>query len=122
MRQFAIQQRICYIGNIIRPLRIEFAGAVYHLTSRGNAQQAIFFDEKDFADFLRVLCLVAKRYHFLLHTFCLMTIIIYLLKPLKSILLRGMKQLNGPYTGTIQTEDISKLASFTEQIPSDSVG
>ena len=46
-----------------RPLRIEFAGAVYHLTSRGNAQQAIFLAEKDFADFLGVLCLVVKRYH-----------------------------------------------------------
>jgi len=55
-----------------RPLRIEFAGAVYHLTSRGNAQQALFFDEKDFADFLGVLCLVVKRYHFLLHAYCLM--------------------------------------------------
>jgi len=55
-----------------RPLRIEFAGAVYHLTSRGNAQQAIFLDEKDFADFLGVLCQVVKRYHFLLHAYCLM--------------------------------------------------
>jgi len=40
-----------------RPLRVEFAGAVYYLTSRGNAKQAIFLDEKDFADFLDVLCL-----------------------------------------------------------------
>jgi len=40
-----------------RQLRIEFAEAVYHLTSRGNAQQAIFLDEKDFANFLGVLCL-----------------------------------------------------------------
>jgi len=55
-----------------RPLRIEFAGAVYHLTSRGNAKQAIFLDEKDFADFLGVLGLVVKRYHFLLPAYCLM--------------------------------------------------
>jgi len=27
-----------------RPLRIEFKGAVYHITSRGNARQAIFLD------------------------------------------------------------------------------
>jgi len=40
-----------------RPLRIEFAGAVYRLTSRGNARQVIFLDEKDFADFLGALCL-----------------------------------------------------------------
>jgi len=50
-----------------RPLRIEFKGAVYHITSRGNARQVIFLDEKDFADFLRVLCFVVKRYHFLLY-------------------------------------------------------
>jgi len=35
-----------------RPLRIEFAGAAYHVTSRGNAKQVIFLDEKVFADFL----------------------------------------------------------------------
>jgi hypothetical protein len=33
-------------------------------TSRRNAQQVIFLDEKDFADFLTVLGLVVKRYHF----------------------------------------------------------
>jgi len=53
----AMQQRICYISNMTRPLRIEFKGAVYHITSRGNARQAIFLDEKDFADFIGVLCL-----------------------------------------------------------------
>ena len=30
-----------------RPLRIEFSGALYHLTARGNAQQAIFIEEDD---------------------------------------------------------------------------
>jgi putative transposase len=49
-----------------RPLRIEFAGAVYHLTSRGNAKQVIFLDEKDFTDFLGVLSLVVKRYHLII--------------------------------------------------------
>lgn len=29
--------------NRTRPLRIEFKGAVYHITSRGNTRQAIFF-------------------------------------------------------------------------------
>jgi len=36
-----------------RPLGIEFAGAVYRLTSRGNAKQLIFLNEKDFTDFLK---------------------------------------------------------------------
>ena len=30
-----------------RPLRIEFKGALYHVTSRGNARQKIFFDDTD---------------------------------------------------------------------------
>jgi hypothetical protein len=42
-----------------RPLRIEFAKTVYHIISRGNARQAIFLHEKDFTDFLGVLCLKA---------------------------------------------------------------
>ena len=39
-----------------RPLRIEFAGAVYHITPRGNSKRANFLHEKDFTDFLGVLC------------------------------------------------------------------
>jgi len=30
-----------------RPLRIEYPGGVYHVTSRGNARQAIFADDPD---------------------------------------------------------------------------
>jgi len=82
-----------------RPLRIEFKGAVYHITSRGNARQAIFLDEKDFADFLRVLCSVVKRYHFLLHAYCLMNNHYHLLMETpEGNLSRGMRQLNGLYT------------------------
>ncbi len=82
-----------------RPLRIEFTGAVYHITSRGNARQAIFLDEKDFADFLKVLCSVVKRYHFILHTFCLMNNHYHLLiETPEANLSRGMRQLNGLYT------------------------
>jgi len=82
-----------------RPLRIEFKGAVYHITSRGNARQEIFLDEKDFADFLVVLCQVVKRYHFILHTFCLMNNHYHLLiETPYGNLSRGMRQLNGLYT------------------------
>ncbi len=82
-----------------RPLRIEFKGAVYHITSRGNAQQAIFLDEKDFADFLSVLCSVVKRYHFILHAYCLMNNHYHLLiETPYGNLSRGMRQLNGLYT------------------------
>jgi putative transposase len=32
---------------LARPLRIEFPGALYHVTSRGNAGQAVFLDDTD---------------------------------------------------------------------------
>ena len=42
-------------AQMARPLRLEYAGALYHLTSRGNAQQDIFLDDADRRIFLRVL-------------------------------------------------------------------
>jgi hypothetical protein len=36
-----------------RPLRLEFPGAIYHVTSRGNAQAAIFLDDEDQQQFLK---------------------------------------------------------------------
>ena len=82
-----------------RPLRIEFPGALYHITSRGNARQTIFFDEEDFTDFLTVLDQVAKRYHLLLHSYCLMPNHYHLLiETPEGNLARGMRQLNGTYT------------------------
>lgn len=30
-----------------RPLRIEFPGAVYHVTSRGDRRESIFADDED---------------------------------------------------------------------------
>jgi len=40
---------------MLRPLRIEFEGAVYHITSRGNAHQIIYEDDKDRHRFLKLL-------------------------------------------------------------------
>ncbi len=38
-----------------RPLRIEFSGALYHVTSRGDRREAIFEDDEDHLIFLRTL-------------------------------------------------------------------
>jgi len=46
--QYVCQYRYAILVDMIRPLRIKFKGAVYHITSRGNDKQAIFLDEKDF--------------------------------------------------------------------------
>ncbi len=55
-----------------RPLRIEFPGAVYHLTSRGNARQGIFLNNDDRKLFLETLFHVVTRYGWLCHAYSLM--------------------------------------------------
>ncbi len=55
-----------------RPLRIEFAGALYHITSRGDRQEAIYEDDEDREAFLSVLAEVVAHYNWICHAFCLM--------------------------------------------------
>jgi REP element-mobilizing transposase RayT len=55
-----------------RPLRLEFPGAVYHVTSRGNARQDIVVDAHDRSQFLSLLAHVVDRYGWLCHAYCLM--------------------------------------------------
>lgn len=82
-----------------RPLRIEFPGAFYHVTSRGNARQKIHSDDQDRAQFLVTLARVVDRYAWRCHAYCLMPNHYHLLietpKPTLSL---GMRQLNGLYT------------------------
>jgi REP element-mobilizing transposase RayT len=82
-----------------RPLRIEFPGALYHITSRGDRGEAIFEDDADREMFLRVVAEVVERYRWICHAFCLMTNHYHLvIETLEGNLSRGMRQLNGVYT------------------------
>jgi putative transposase len=82
-----------------RPLRIQYAGAVYHITARGNEKKAIFKEDRDRKSFLDILANVEKRYHWLCHTYCLMGNHYHLLvETPDSNLALGMRQLNGVYT------------------------
>ena len=84
-----------------RPLRIEFPGAVYHLTSRGNARQRIFLNNDDRKLFLETLFHVVTRYGWLCHSYCLMDNHYHLLvETPKPTLCSGMRHLNGVYTQT----------------------
>ena len=82
-----------------RPLRIEFPGAIYHVTSRGNARRRIFLDDEDRATFLSTLAWVVERFAWICHSYCLMGNHFHLLieTPTPN-LSRGMRQLNGVYT------------------------
>jgi putative transposase len=46
-----------------RPLRVEFTGAMYHSTSRGDRREAIFEDDDNRERFLGVLAEVVSRYN-----------------------------------------------------------
>src|SRR3989304_9487258 len=82
-----------------RPLRLEYPGAVYHLTSRGNARQEIFLDDTDRELFLSPLSHVISRYGWLCPAYCLMDNHYHLLiETPKPNLSSGMRQLNGVYT------------------------
>ncbi len=82
-----------------RPLRIEYAGAVYHLTSRGNARKNIFADDSDRTLFMDTLSAVVKRYNWLCHAYCLMDNHYHLMiETPDPNLSMGMRHLNGIYT------------------------
>lgn len=84
-----------------RPLRIEFAGAVYHVTSRGDRQEAIFVTDSDRIAFLEILGQVVENYNWLIHAYCLMDNHYHLLiETPDGNLSKGMRQLNGIYTQT----------------------
>ena len=82
-----------------RPLRIEFPGAFYHVTSRGNARGAIFLDDVDHEEFLWRLGGVVREHRWLCHAYCLMTNHFHLLlETPEANLSRGMRRLNGAYS------------------------
>uniref|UniRef100_UPI00404868E5 REP-associated tyrosine transposase n=1 Tax=Rheinheimera sp. TaxID=1869214 RepID=UPI00404868E5 len=82
-----------------RPLRLEFAGALYHITSRGNERKAIYAEDSDFELFLSLLDNVCAQYNWVVHTYCLMTNHYHLLVETPDAnLSKGMRQLNGTYT------------------------
>lgn len=82
-----------------RPLRIEYIGALYHITSRGNEKKPIFKYNKDRKVFLDTLKKVNERYYWLCHAYCLMNNHYHLIiETPDANLSRGMRQLNGVYT------------------------
>jgi REP element-mobilizing transposase RayT len=82
-----------------RPLRIQFEGALYHVTSRGNAGSPIFLSDDDRLLFLKVLEEAIGRFGWICHAYCLMPNHYHLLvETPQANLSRGMRHLNGVYT------------------------
>lgn len=82
-----------------RPLRVEYKGAVYYVTSKGNAGNAITQDEEDRELFLETVAFVVDRYKWKCHAYSILEskycLVVETPKPNLSV---GMRQLNGIYT------------------------
>jgi len=82
-----------------RQLRVEFENAFYHITSRGNLRDKIFYDAADRERFLKILSRTKERYGFLLHAYALMDNHYHLLMETpKANLSQIMQNINTSYT------------------------
>jgi putative transposase len=82
-----------------RPLRLEFEGALYHVTSRGDRKEDIYENDADRHGFIATLGDVCETFNWTCHAYCLMSNHYHLLiETPDANLSRGMRQLNGVYT------------------------
>lgn len=82
-----------------RPLRIEFPGALYHVTARGNRRERIYVDDADRLAWLNLFGNVCDRYRWLCYAWCLMENHYHIVIETKEAnLAAGMRHLNGVYT------------------------
>ena len=84
---------------MVRPLRIEYPGALYHAMSRGNAYQDIFHDDRDRQSFLKNLEHCTELHNLICHAYCLMDNHYHLLiETPDGNLSKAMRDINGNYT------------------------
>ena len=88
-----------------RPLRIQFPGAFYHVTARGNEQKNIFRSNRDREKFLSYLESAVDRYGVVIHAYCLMDNHYHaLIETPKGNLSQIMRHINGAYTTYFNTK------------------
>lgn len=84
---------------MVRPLRLEYPGALYHVTSRGNAQADIFLCDDDREAFVSLLGDEVGQQGWVCYAWCLMDNHYHFLVEIpEANLCRGMQRLNGRYT------------------------
>jgi len=84
-----------------RPLRIELAGGLYHVTSRGDRREDIYLDDADRMAWLELFGQVCRRFNWVCHAWCLMDNHYHIVvETVEGNLAQGMRQLNGVYTQT----------------------
>jgi putative transposase len=82
-----------------RPLRVQFPGAFYHITSRGNERKPVFRTDTDRKKFLGYLQSAHEKYGALVHCFCLLPNHYHLiLETPRGNLSEILHHINGAYT------------------------
>jgi len=82
-----------------RPLRIEIAGGLYHITARGDGREDIYRSDTDRLIWLDLFAEVCSRFNWICHAWCQMTNHYHLVvETADGNLSAGMRQLNGVYT------------------------
>lgn len=82
-----------------RPLRIEYEGAFYHVTARGNERRKIYWNDRDYEKFKEYLKDAQVKYGYRLHCYVLMTNHYHLLiETPEGNLSQVMHYINGSYT------------------------
>jgi len=82
-----------------RPLRLEFSGALYHVTARGNERKSLFFSNNDRELLRQKLAASVARYQVRLYAYTFMNNHFHLLvETPRGNVSRFMQHLNGSYT------------------------
>jgi REP element-mobilizing transposase RayT len=82
-----------------RQLRLEFPGALYHITSRGNNKQEVFLDDEDRRDFLDLTGKEIEQQKWKCYAYCIMDNHYHLvIETPEGNLVSGMRRLNAVYS------------------------
>jgi len=90
---------------MVRPLRLSFENAVYHITARGNRRDRIFYSDRDKEVFLKKLEEMLIKYSMICYAYCLMDNHYHLfLKTKKPNLSFGIHYLNSSYANWLRNK------------------
>jgi REP element-mobilizing transposase RayT len=99
-----------------RAIRLQFPGAVYHITARGNRRKKIFNDDRDREQFTEYVAEAVRRYGWIITSLTLMTnhfhIVLQTPEPNLAI---GMQWLNSIYAGYYNRRHKKKGHLFGER-------
>lgn len=90
---------------MVRPLRLSFENAFYHITARGNRRDKIFYSDQDKKVFLKKLKETLIKYSIICYAYCLMDNHYHLfIKTPQPNLSQGIHYLNTSYANWFRSK------------------